>query len=113
EEAWQDLVQWLWPYLVAVAANALGHRDSTLDPEEIVQDVLIALARRWPSLHLDTSSALRHYAAGMVHNRVIDVVRHLYGRSQLGPRLQPHGLPPDKLAQISSPAPSEPAAEVL
>jgi DNA-directed RNA polymerase specialized sigma24 family protein len=46
-----------FPYLLRVARQTLAARYSQIDPDDVVQDVLLRVVRRWPLLRFDDDRA--------------------------------------------------------
>lgn len=64
-----------FPYLVRVARQALAPRYAQIDPDDVVQDVLVRVIRRWPLLRFADGRALAGYLHRAVINRARDAQR--------------------------------------
>jgi RNA polymerase sigma factor (sigma-70 family) len=64
-----------FPYLLRVARQTLAARYSQIDPDDVVQDVLLRVVRRWPLLRFDDDRALAGYLHRAVVNRARDAQR--------------------------------------
>ena len=64
-----------FPYLVRVARLALAHHYAQIDPDDVVQDVLLRVVRRWPLLRFADGRALAGYLHRAVINRARDAQR--------------------------------------
>jgi len=68
-----------YPFLRRVARQHLPAANADLDPDDVVQDVVVRVLRRWPALRFADDRALAGYLHRAVVNRARDVRR-------LGPR---------------------------
>jgi RNA polymerase sigma factor (sigma-70 family) len=64
-----------FPYLVRIARQALASRYAQVDPDDVVQDVLLRVVRRWPLLRFADDRALAGYLHRAVINRARDAQR--------------------------------------
>ena len=64
-----------FPYLVRVARQALAPSYAQIDPDDVVQDVLLRVVRRWPLLRFPDGRALAGYLHRAVINRARDARR--------------------------------------
>ncbi len=64
-----------YPFLRSVARQHLTPGSSGLDPDDVVQDVVVRVLRRWPVLHFVDDRALAGYLHRAVVNRARDARR--------------------------------------
>jgi RNA polymerase sigma factor (sigma-70 family) len=64
-----------YPFLRRVARQHLTTDCADLDPDDLVQDVVVRVLRRWPALHFDDDRALAGYLHRAVINRARDARR--------------------------------------
>jgi len=64
-----------YPFLRRVARQHLTASCSGLDPDDVVQDVVVRVLRRWPQLRFSDERALAGYLHRAVVNRVRDARR--------------------------------------
>lgn len=64
-----------YPFLRRVARQHLAGGSGGLDPDDVVQDVVVRVLRRWPVLHFADDRALAGYLHRAVVNRVLDARR--------------------------------------
>lgn len=65
-----------YPFLRRVARLHLADAGSGLDPDDVVQDVVVRVLRRWPELTFGDDRALACYLHRAVVNRARDARRH-------------------------------------
>jgi RNA polymerase sigma factor (sigma-70 family) len=64
-----------YPFLRRVARQHLTSASSGLDPDDVVQDVVVRVLRRWPALRFADDRALAGYLHRAVVNRARDASR--------------------------------------
>jgi len=64
-----------YPFLRSVARHHLASGACSLDPDDVVQDVVVRVLRRWPALHFSDDRALAGYLHRAVVNRARDARR--------------------------------------
>ena len=70
-----DSLQQHYPFLRRVARQHLTAGGSGLDPDDVVQDVVVRVLRRWPLLRFSDDRALAGYLHRAVVNRARDARR--------------------------------------
>jgi RNA polymerase sigma factor (sigma-70 family) len=66
-----------FPYLVRVARQTLATRYAAIEPDDVVQDVMVRVVRRWPLLRFTDDRALAGYLRRAVVNRARDAQRRV------------------------------------
>jgi RNA polymerase sigma factor (sigma-70 family) len=64
-----------FPHLVRLARQTLATGYAQIDPDDVVQDVLLRVVRRWPLLRFEDDRALAGYLHRAVVNRARDAQR--------------------------------------